>query len=85
MKKLIAAVALSFAFASPLVAAEEKEASKEEAEKVRAAIAQIGCEAPGEIEKEDSGIFEIDDAKCKIGQYDIKVDKDYKIKSLTSD
>jgi len=61
------------------------DASKEEAEKVKAALAAWGCEAGAEIEKETSGVFELDDVKCKEGQYDIKVDKDFKLLSLTRD
>jgi hypothetical protein len=82
--KVWIALALSVALAAPAIAAEETEASKEEAEKVKAAIAQIGCEA-SEVEKETSGVFEVDDAKCKIGQYDIKLDKDFTIRSITRD
>jgi hypothetical protein len=82
--KVWIALALSVALAAPAIAAEETEASKEESEKVKAAIAQIGCEA-SEVEKETSGVFEIDDAKCKIGQYDIKLDKDFTIISITRD
>lgn len=72
-------VALSAAAASA-----ETQATAEEAAKVKAAIAAIGCEAD-EVEKENSGLFEIDDAVCKIGQYDIKLDKDFTIKSMTRD
>jgi hypothetical protein len=39
-----------------------------------------------EKESEASGVFEIDDAKCKIGgQFDIKLDKDFKLISMTRD
>ena len=31
------------------------------------------------IEKENSGIYEIEDAKCKMGTVDIKLDKDYTV------
>ena len=30
-------------------------------------------------------MFEIDDAACEIGQYDIKLDGDYNITSMTKD
>lgn len=83
MKRGLAA-ALVIVIAVP-VHAQEK-ASKEDAEKVLAAIKEIGCEADaGDVEKEKSGGFEIDDAKCKIGQYDIKITKDFKISSLIAD
>lgn len=58
---------------------------KDEADKVKSALAAWGCEAGAEIEKEQSGIFELDDVKCKEGQYDVKVDKDFKLLSLTRD
>jgi hypothetical protein len=40
----------------------------------------FGCTA-GEMEKGESNVFafEVDDAKCKDGEYDIKLDKDFKI------
>ena len=47
-------------------------------------IAKIGCKAET-IEKERDDLFEIDDAQCEIGQYDIKLNKDYKITSITMD
>jgi hypothetical protein len=49
-----------------------------EVEKIKAAL--DGC-TDGKIEKETegSGRFEVDDAKCKDGQYDIKLDKDFKM------
>ena len=57
-----------------------------EAEKIKAALDVVGCTA-GKMEKEaeGSGYFEVDDAKCKDGQYDIKLDKDFKLISMTRD
>jgi hypothetical protein len=41
---------------------------------------------PAEAEKiEGSGYFEVDDAKCKDGQYDVKLDKDFKMIAMTRD
>jgi hypothetical protein len=65
-------------------AKEEIAASPEEAAKVSAEIAKIGCKAE-EIEKESANLYEIDDAQCEIGQYDIKLNGDFKITVLTSD
>ena len=31
------------------------------------------------IKKEEQGVYEIDDAKCKMGTMDIKLDKDYTV------
>jgi hypothetical protein len=46
----------------------------------------LGCTG-GKMEKETeaSGYFEVDDAKCKDGQYDIKFDKDFKLIGMTRD
>ena len=57
-----------------------------EAEKIKAAIEAFGCTG-GKMEKETegSGYFEVDDAKCRDGQYDIKLDKDFKVIVMTRD
>jgi hypothetical protein len=38
-----------------------------------------------EKETEGSGCFEVDEAKCKDGQYDIKLDKDFKMIAMPRD
>jgi hypothetical protein len=48
-------------------------------EKVKAALAEIGCEDGEGFKKEAEGVYEIDDAKCKMGTMDIKLDKDFKV------
>lgn len=48
-------------------------------EKVKAALAELGCEDGEGFKKEQEGIYEIDDAKCKMGTMDIKLDKDFKV------
>jgi hypothetical protein len=60
--------------------------SDEEAGKIKAALAEWGCEG-GTYEKETeaTGVFEIDDAKCKGSQYDVKLDAEYKVTSMTRD
>jgi hypothetical protein len=57
-----------------------------EAEKIKAALEVLGC-TDGKMEKETkgSGCFEVDDAKCKDGQYGIKLDKDFKMIAMTRD
>jgi hypothetical protein len=55
--------------------------SSEEAEKIKAALEAFGCTG-GEMEKEDEGstlLYEVDDAKCKSGEYDIKLDKNFNV------
>ena len=56
-----------------------------ELEKVQATITALGCTGYEEIEKEEQGIYEIDDAKCKMGTVDIKLDKDYTVILISRD
>jgi len=60
--------------------------SEDEAKKVKAALTEWGCEG-GTIEKESeaTGVFEVDDAKCKGAQYDIKLDSAFKLIGLSRD
>ena len=58
-----------------------------EAEKIKATLEAWGCTG-GKMEKEtegSGGYFEVDDAKCRDGQFDIKLDKDFKVTSMTRD
>ena len=32
-----------------------------------------------DLNEEEEGVYEIDDAKCKMGTMDIKLDKDFKV------
>ncbi|KQT85358.1 hypothetical protein [Aurantimonas sp. Leaf443] len=59
-------------------------ASAEEKAKVDEALAKVGCKAE-EVEKESATLFEVDDAACDIGQYDIKLNGGYKITVMTLD
>ena len=47
--------------------------------KVTAALAELGCKDPEGFKKEQEGIYEIDDAKCKMGTMDIELDEDFKV------
>ena len=60
--------------------------SSADAEKIQAALQAWGCSG-GKMEQETeaTGAFEVDDAKCRDGQYDIKLDKDFKVTSITRD
>ena len=60
--------------------------SEAEAQKIRAALETWGCSG-GEMEKESeaTGVYEVDDAKCKDEQYDIKLDKDFKVIVIARD
>ncbi|WP_165895407.1 hypothetical protein [Sphingomonas sp. PP-CE-1A-559] len=41
---------------------------------------RIGCTAPRSIERDDGG-FEVDDARCRGGRYDIKLNRNFKVVS----
>jgi len=60
--------------------------SDAEAAKIKATLTEWGCEG-GTYEKETeaSGVFEVDDAKCKGAQYDLKIDGEFKVISLSRD
>lgn len=82
---MIKTVGLAFVLAlvgTVALAAEEKEEKPSEAEmtKIMAVLAELGCEDGEHFKKEEEeGIYEIDDAKCKMGTMDIKLDKDFKV------
>lgn len=59
-------------------------ASPEEVQKVADTLSKIGCQAP-QVEKESDDLFEVDDATCEIGQYDIKLNGDYQIWVMSLD
>jgi hypothetical protein len=78
---LVAVLLMSNAFAIA-----DTPVSPAEAEKIKAAIEVLGCTG-GKMEKETegSGYFEVDDARCRDGQYDIKLDKDFKVIVMSRD
>lgn len=84
MKKLIIAAASLSVLTSAALA--DSKPSAEEAAKINEALKAWGCSG-GEVEKETegTGVFEIDDAKCAGGQYDIKLDANYGVTSMTRD
>ena len=84
MKRMFAAAAV-LAFASSAALADDKP-TDDEATKIKAAVAEWGCEG-GEYEKETegTGVYEAEDVKCKSGQYDFRLDKDFKVFVITKD
>jgi hypothetical protein len=75
-------LALAIALAGTVAFAEDDDDNKvpaAEVEKIEAALTALGCSGFEELEKEDNGIYEVDDAKCKMGTVDIKFDKDYSV------
>ena len=86
MKRMIfAAMAAAMTFTTPVFA--DDKLSDAEAKMATAAAAAWGCEAgKWEKESEATGLYELDDAKCKDGaHYDMKFDKDYKLIAIIRD
>ena len=82
MRILLALVA--FSVCTPILA--DAPVSDADAQKIRAALQGWGCSGGKmEQETEGTGAYEVDDAKCKDGQYDIKLDKEFKVISITRD
>jgi hypothetical protein len=79
----VVGLALAIALAGTVAYAEDDDDDAKipaaEVEKIEAALTALGCSGFEELEKEDNGIYEIDDAKCKMGTVDIKFDKDYSV------
>jgi hypothetical protein len=84
MKKLILAAAFA-AFAAVPAFADDKPTDAEAAS-IKEAVAAWGCEGGSyEKETEGTGVFEAEDVKCKGGQYDFRLDKDFKVFVITKD
>jgi hypothetical protein len=62
----------------------ETPVSPAEEEKIKATLEGFGCTG-GKIEKEDYG-YEVDDVKCKDGQeYEVKLDRNFRLIVMTRD
>ena len=74
-------LALVLALATTLAYAEDDDDKVPDADmaKIKAALTELGCEDGEGFKKESEGIYEIDDAKCKMGIMDIKLDKDFSV------
>jgi hypothetical protein len=85
-KMKLALVALAAMSIGSGIALADTPVSPAEAQKIKATLEAWGC-LGGKMEKETeaSGIYEVDDAKCKDGQYDIKLDQEFKVISITRD
>jgi hypothetical protein len=83
MKKLIMAIAFA-ALATPAFA--DDKPTDAEVTKIKEVIAAWGCEGGTyEKESEGSGVLEAEDVKCKGGQYDFRLDKDFSVFAITKD
>lgn len=85
MRRIFLATAAVFALSVPAFA--DAPLSADEQKQATAAATAWGCEGgKWEKETEASGVFELDDAKCKDGRnYDLKFDKDFNLRSMTAD
>jgi hypothetical protein len=85
MKKSLIAMTV-LALSSGIAFADDKP-SADEAGKIAATAKAWGCSGgEGEKESEGSGVFELNDTKCADGaNYDIKMDKAFKVISITAD
>ncbi len=78
LKQILGADVLACAV-TPALAQDEDMASGDE-------LARVGCQSgPEGVEEERADLFEVDDAQCEIGQYDIKLSGDFTITSMTLD
>jgi hypothetical protein len=78
-----AGLALALVLASTVAYAEDDDDDDKvpaaEVEKIEAVLSELGCSGYEGLKKEEEGVYEIDDAKCKMGTVDIKLDKGYKV------
>jgi hypothetical protein len=83
--KRIFAVAAALALSTSAVLADDKP-TDDEAAKIKEAVAAWGCEGGSyEKESEGTGVYEAEDVKCKAGQYDFRLTKDFKVFVITAD
>ena len=72
---VLALGAAPFAFAAD----DDDKVPAAELEKVQATLTALDCTGYESLKMEEQGVYEIDDAKCKMGTVDIKLDKDYTV------
>ncbi len=75
-------LAVAMALACTAVYAEDdddEDVPAAEVTKIEETLSTLGCSGYEGIEKEGNGIYEIEDADCKMGTMDIKLDKDYTV------
>jgi hypothetical protein len=80
------ALALIFAAGAAGIAFADDKPSDDEVAKIKAAVEQFGCSGGTyEKESEGTGVFEAEDVKCKAGQYDFRLTKDFQVFAITVD
>jgi len=86
MKRMFAVAAAAVLALSAGAAFADEKVSDDEAAKIKEAVSGWGCEGGTyEKESEGTGVFEAEDVKCKEGQYDFRLEKDFKVFSITKD
>lgn len=85
MKRLAFVACAAFALSAPAFA--DTPLSADEMKSATAAASAWGCEGgKWEKETEATGVYELDDAKCKDGRnYDLKFDKDFNLRVISAD
>jgi hypothetical protein len=85
MKSFVFATAAALTLVTPAFA--DTPLTDEETKSAVAAAAAWGCEGgKWEKETEATGVYELDDAKCKDGNnYDLKFDKNFKLLVISAD
>mgnify|MGYP001155424687 CR=1 FL=1 len=84
MKRMFA-IAAALALGTGAAFADDKPTDDEVA-KIKDAVAAWGCEGGSyEKESEGTGVYEAEDVKCKAGQYDFRLDKDFNVFVITKD
>jgi hypothetical protein len=82
MKMLLAALA-TIALATPALA-DDDTPTKAQRASVMKAVRAAGCTNATKIERDDGG-YEVENARCKDGVYDLKLSADFKIVSRDKD
>lgn len=87
MKRIFAvAAAVALCAGATSAAFADDKPTDDEVAKIKAAVAEWGCEGGSyEKETEGTGVYEAEDVKCKAGQYDFRLDKDFKVFVITKD
>jgi hypothetical protein len=76
MRTIVVAAALAFA---PFAALADEGPTDEQMARIDEVLTAKSCEVdPANVEVED-GTFDLDDVMCASGQYDMKLDADYKV------
>ncbi len=85
MNRLMIIAAAAATLMSATAFADEKPTA-DDAKMVSKTLTTWGCSG-GAIEKESeaAGIYEVDDATCHGSQYDVKLDKEFKVIAITAD